>query len=74
MKYTFYWKNGTKEVLEGKTPEHAYQQKYSAKDLSKFEAYDLEGDSNYTWVINSEGKGEWKRNIGDVTNKKTIIF
>ena len=74
MKYTFYWKNGTKEILEGKTPESAFQQKYSAKDLINFVAYDLEGDYTYTWIVNESGNGEWKRNIEDSKNKKTIIF
>jgi hypothetical protein len=75
MKFTFYWKDGTKSISESETsdPVEAYRSLgFTAKDLINFVGYDIGEETTYMWVIDSQGNGEWKRHLE--ADKKTIIF
>jgi hypothetical protein len=65
MKYTFYWKTGKKEVLEGKTPADAANKAgYGQQGATAVLDFYAEGeDNNYWW---SKLRHKW---VLDVTRE-----
>lgn len=59
MKFTFYWLDGTKEILEGNDAAEALNRAgYGAGALGALDFYARGEDNNYDWDAN---KRSWKR-------------
>ena len=55
--YTFYWLDGTREVLEGSSPEDALNKAgYGFGAIKALDFYIFGSHSEYKWV-----DGKWKR-------------
>lgn len=59
MKYTFYWRDGKREVLEGRDPAEAMTLRgYGGGALRALDFYANGDDTDYHWEAESR---EWRR-------------
>ena len=58
--YTFYWRNGTKSILQGTSVEVAFNASYSAGAISAVDFYSNGVDHGHYW---DSQKHEWVRKI-----------